>query len=149
MIVMMDKIKFLMEAKQATYAGKGPELTPSRPASHDLEFVRGNLKYIDTYLGSEKFAGEEALWEDDQPLWAMNYAGRVTAEGFSGDFLKAALFLVPEDKPFRGPEHYTDGHLIYKCSVDGDFSWFNGSEVIWAGDIMVYECMFHGGVIKE
>lgn len=146
---MMDKIKFLIEAKQATYAGKGPELIPSRPASHDLEFVRGNLKYIDTYLGSEKFAGEEALWEDDQPLWAMNYAGRVTAEGFSGDFLKAALFLVPEDKPFRGPEYYTDGHLIYKCSVDGDFSWFSGSEVIWAGDTMVYECMFHGGVIKE
>lgn len=146
---MTELVKFLLEAKKATYAGKGPELSPSRPASHDLEDSRENLKYIDSYLGSEKFAGEEALWEDGLPVWAMNYAGRVTAPGFSGDFLKAALLLVPEDRPFRGPERYEENHFIYSCTVDGDFSWFSGTEEIWAGDTKVYECMFHGGDIKE
>lgn len=146
---MEERIKFLLEAKKATYAGEGPEVSPSRPSSHDLKYVRGNMKYIDSYLGSEKFAGEEAIWENEEPLWAMNYAGRVTGDGFSGDFLKQALLLVPEDKPFRGPEQYTDGHFIYNCTVDGDFFWFRGTEEIWNGDTKVYECMFHGGVIKE
>ncbi len=43
------------------------------------------------------------------PSWSMNYIGRVTGDNFSGDFLKEALLRVPEDKPFRGPEDYTNG----------------------------------------
>ncbi|WP_438495908.1 DUF5680 domain-containing protein [Paenibacillus sp. IHBB 3054] len=106
------------------------------------------MRYIDTYLGSEKFAGEEALWEDGTPIWAMNYAGRIIAEGFSGDFLKEALLQVPQNKPFRGPDSYSKDRFTYNCKVDGDFGWFSGYEEIWAGDIKVYECMFHGGVIQ-
>ena len=64
-------IKFLIKRKN-TYAGKGPETTPSRPNSHD------------------------------KPIWSMNYAGRVLGENFKGDFLKEALLKVPFDKPFRG-----------------------------------------------
>ncbi|NRW20875.1 transcriptional regulator with XRE-family HTH domain, partial [Clostridium beijerinckii] len=54
-------IDFLCRAKKATYAGNGGECKSSRPNSHDLEYVEGNLKYIDTYLGGEKFSGEEGL----------------------------------------------------------------------------------------
>ncbi len=73
----MDKtiIDFLIRAKKATYAGKGPEETPSRPGSHDLKYSEGDLMYLDTYLGGGKFAGEEALWISGTPLWSMNYAG--------------------------------------------------------------------------
>lgn len=141
-------IEFLIEAKKETYAGKGPEMSPSRPKSHDLEFKKGTLKYIDTYLGSENFAGEEALWENDQPFWAMNYAGRVITDGFSGDFLKEALRNAPHNMPFRGPSNYKSDIYTYKCTVDGGFEWFNGYEEIWIEDTKVYECMFHGGTIK-
>ncbi|MDQ0195707.1 DUF5680 domain-containing protein [Paenibacillus wynnii] len=141
-------IEFLIEAKRETYAGNGPEVTPSRPNSHDLAFAKGNLKYIDTYLGSEKFAGEEALWENDKPSWAMNYVGRVIAEGFSGDFLKEALQNPPLHMPCRGPSIYKNDMYTYTCTVDGSFDWFTGSEVIFKGAVKVYECMFHGGVIK-
>jgi len=57
----MDKnvIKFLIKAKKATYAGKGAQTASSRPNSHDLQYSEGQLKYIDTYLGGSKFAGEE------------------------------------------------------------------------------------------
>jgi len=68
-------IDFLCRAKKATYAGKGAESISPRPNSHDLQYVENNLKYIDTYLGGEKFAGEEALWYDDLPIWSMNYIG--------------------------------------------------------------------------
>ena len=52
-------IEFLIRAKKATYAGKGAETTSSRTKSHDLKYTEGDLMYYDTYLGGEKFAGEE------------------------------------------------------------------------------------------
>lgn len=91
---MKEVIQFLLRAKRATYAGKGLESISTRPKSHDLEYVENGLKYIDTYLGGEKFTGEEALWKNDVPFWSMNYCGRVIAEGFNGDFLKEALSKV-------------------------------------------------------
>ncbi|WP_040950520.1 DUF5680 domain-containing protein [Gorillibacterium massiliense] len=141
-------IPFLLAAKKATYAGKGLESTSSRPESHDLEYTEGNLKYIDTYLGSAEFAGEEALWENGQPFWAMNYVGRVISDGFDGDFLKEALRHVPEDLPYRGPESYKSGSYTYTCSVQGEFDWFTGQEEIFHEETKVYECRFHGGAIK-
>ena len=140
-------IDFLIRAKKATYAGKGPETAPSRPGSHDLKYSEGDLMYLDTYLGGERFAGEEALWISGAPAWSMNYAGRVTGEQFSGDFLKEALSHVPEDKPFRGPEVYSHGDHTYRCSVEGDFEWFRGREIIEYRGETIYECVFHGGII--
>lgn len=141
-------IEFLCRAKKKTYAGKGPECKPSRPNSHDLEYVEGNLKYIDTYLGGEQFGGEEALWKDDVPFWAMNYMGRVLDERFSGNFLKEVLSLVPKENPYRGPVIHQDGHYKYHCVVNGKFDWFQGYEEIYYEEIKVYECFFHGGIIK-
>ncbi len=59
----MDKhlLDFLMKAKRATYAGKGTETVSSRLRSHDLIYQDGDYMYYDTYLGTGKFAGEEAL----------------------------------------------------------------------------------------
>lgn len=145
----MDKkiIDFLIKAKKATYAGKGNESKSSRPNSHDLEYCENSLKYIDTYLGGYKFAGEEALWEDDAAFWAMNYIGRVLSEEFKGDFLKEALLHVPEDRPYRGPQKYKSGSYEYRCEVNGDFQWFAGYEQILYNGKKVYECSFHGGEI--
>ena len=104
--------------------------------------------YYDTYLGGDKFAGEEALWISEIPYWSMNYVGRVTGDNFSGDFLKEALLRVPEDKPFRGPAEYSNGEYFYQCSIDGDYEWFQGKETISYKGSQIYECYFHGGLIK-
>lgn len=141
-------VDFLCHAKKATYAGHGPETASSRPSSHDLQYEEGNLKYIDTYLGGENFAGEEALWCDNSPLWSMNYMGRIIAEGFSGEFLKECLSLVPREYPYRGPLVHKNGEFSYHCIINGEFEWFNGYEEIFCNDIKVYECIFHGGTIK-
>ena len=143
-----DTIAFLIRAKKATYAGKGAEADPSRPLSHDLHYAEGALTYIDTYLGGDKFAGEEALWKENIPFWSMNYVGRVMAAGFSGDFLKEALALVPEERPFRGPLSYENGDYSYTCTVTGDTHWFRGCEEIAYKGERVYECMFHGGDVE-
>ncbi len=145
---MENIINFLIKAKKATYAGKGAESVSTRPMSHDLEYREGEFLYYDTYLGGDKFAGEEALWINEKPYWSMNYAGRVTDNRFSGDFLKNALLNVPFEMPFRGPLEFTEDRYTYKCTVDGDFNWFQGREVILYDSDEVYECYFHGGIIK-
>lgn len=138
---------FLVRAKRATYAGKGPETLSSRPSSHDLRYEEGNLLYIDSWLGGEGFAGEEAVWDSGVPVWAMNYAGRTLGSAFSGDFLKAALAAVDEDAPFRGPAHFRDGEFSYHRRFSGDAFFFSGMEEIFAREDLVYECFFHGGAL--
>lgn len=141
-------VDFLIKAKRASYAGNGAETSSSRTGSHDLVYRDGEMTYYDTYLGGEKFAGEEAIWIADKPYWAMNYIGRVTGENFSGDFLKVALLLVPFEAPYRGPAAYSDGDYAYECSVQGGFDWFSGKETICFKGNEIYECVFHGGLIK-
>ena len=143
-----EQIRFLIDAKKATYAGKGAETSSCRPKSHDLVYEAGDLRYYDTYLGGRDFAGEEALWVRDVPVWRMNYAGRVTGEGFSGDFLKEALKHVPTDKPFRGPERYEQDGFTYLCDVQGDCGWFQGHERILRAGVEIYDCYFHGSSIR-
>ncbi len=141
-------VAFLIRAKQKTYAGKGAETDSSRPGSHDLIWQEDDLMYYDTYLGGEQFAGEEALWIDGVPYWSMNYMGRVTGENFSGDFLKEALRHVPADKPWRGPESYRSGDYLYTMESTGDAGWFQGRETICCQGREIYECFFHGGIIR-
>jgi transcriptional regulator with XRE-family HTH domain len=147
-IVREEVVNFLCKAKRICYAGKGTEVKASRLNSHDLEYSEGNFKYMDTYLGGEKFAGEEALWKNDIPFWSMNYAGRILSEGFNIDFLKEALFLVPKEYPYRGPMVYENGDYKYHCIIQGDFSWYQGYEEIFFNSKKVYECFFHGGEIN-
>lgn len=142
-------VAFLLLAKKNTYAAAANQTKASRTNSHDFCYEdKQGYAYYDSYLGGECFAGEEAVWLHDNPVWSMNYAGRVVGEHFSGDFLKEALMSVPEELPFRGPEIYTKGDYHYHCKVDGEFVWFQGYEEIFYGNEKIYECYFHGGVIR-
>lgn len=142
-------IEFLLLAKKNTYAAADNQTKSSRTNSHDFGYEDNNgYKYYDTYLGGECFAGEEAVWLHEQPVWSMNYVGRVIGENFSGDFLKEVLKEVPVEQPFRGPEIYTKGDYHYHCKVDGGFVWFQGYEEIFYRDEKIHECYFHGGVIR-
>ncbi|MGN1147207.1 MAG: DUF5680 domain-containing protein [Lachnospiraceae bacterium] len=141
-------IPFLILAKKNTYAGKAQEVKASRPASHDFSYEEGDYAYYDTYLGGERFAGEEAVWHQGLPIWSMNYAGRVVGENFSGDFLKEALCHVPANMPYRGPAVYSNGDYHYHCKVEGEFAWYQGYEEIFYRDEKIYECYFHGGILR-
>ncbi|MBR2523287.1 MAG: helix-turn-helix transcriptional regulator [Clostridiales bacterium] len=143
-----ELISFRLEANVNTYAGFMNETRPSRPASHDFRYENGRYMYHDTYVGGERFSGEEAIWKDGIPVYAMNYSGRVTGDGFSGNFLKEALRAADRKMPYRGPEIYSSGEYTYRCSVTGDITWFQGYEEIYLKDAKVYECVFHGGMVR-
>lgn len=140
-------IQFRLEANVNTYAAFMNEVESTRLDSHDFHYQNGDYVYHDTYVGGEQFAGEEAVWKSGKALYAMNYLGRVLSKDFSGNFLKDALRHADLKMPYRGPECYEDGEYTYKCSVNGDFSWFQGYEEIFFHDKKVYECYFHGGLM--
>lgn len=141
-------IEFRLEANVNTYAAKMHETAPTRIDSHDYSYSKGAYAYHDTYVGGEKFAGEEAIWHNGKARYAMNYCGRVLSEQFSGDFLKEALRHANKNMPYRGPAHYeTDGY-VYNCTVIGDIYWFQGQEEIHFNGKRVYECCFHGGLLQ-
>ena len=140
---MEELIAFRLEANVNTYAAFQNEVDSTRPQSHDFRYENGRYLYHDTYVGGEQFAGEEAVWHDGTAVYAMNYMGRVLDDSFSGNFLKEAL-----RKADRRPEYYEAGEYTYRCKVTGDFTWFQGYEEIYRGEIKVYECTFHGGTLR-
>ncbi|MDD5936913.1 MAG: DUF5680 domain-containing protein [Clostridiales bacterium] len=140
-------IEFKLEAIKNTYAGNANQCSSSRLESHDYSYEKGEFKYYDTWLGGEKFSGEEAIWKENIPVYAMNYFGRVLDERFSGQFLHEVLSVATMELPYRGPELYQAGEYTYKTKVIGDITWFQGYEEIYCGEIKVYECYYHGGVL--
>ncbi len=141
-------ISFRLEANVNTYAAFMNEVDSTRLDSHDFRYENGAYTYHDSYVGGEQFAGEEAVWKKGKSVYAMNYMGRVLGKEFSGNFLKDALRHADRKMPYRGPEYYEDGEYCYKCSVHGDFTWFQGYEEIYWRDEKVYECYFHGGTTR-
>ncbi|MCR5328209.1 MAG: DUF5680 domain-containing protein [Saccharofermentans sp.] len=143
-----ELIGFRLEANVNTYAAFANEVESTRPASHDFRYSSGEYTYHDSYVGGEKFAGEESITKSGSSVYVMNYMGRVLDDRFSGDFLKESLRKADRRMPYRGPELYQSGEYTYRCNVTGDFTWFQGYEEIYWNDIKVYECVFHGGLTR-
>ena len=73
-------IAFRLEANVNTYAAFKNEVDSTRPQSHDFRYTNGSWLYHDTYVGGERFAGEEAIWHNGVSVYAMNYMGRVLSD---------------------------------------------------------------------
>lgn len=138
---------FLVRAKNSTYAAGENEVLPSKPNSHDFRYAEDDYLYMDTYLGGQKFIGEECVWIKNNAVWAMNYYGQSLNENFNITFLKEALSHVSVSVPFRGPEFYQKGDYMYLCQIQGDFENFSGEEKIYCKQEKVYICTFHGGLV--
>ena len=138
---------FLIKAKSDTYVTGNNQTASSRLNSHDFRYAEDDFIYIDTYLGGEKFIGEECVWIKDTPVWGMNYYGQTLSDNFDSDFFKEALSRVTSSMPFRGPELYRKGDYTYHCQVHGNFECFTGEEQVYCRQEKVYMCNFHGGVL--
>ena len=94
--------EFLIEAKKHTYANASVEKQiSSRLNSNDYEYVKDNMIYHDTYFGGTRFIGEEVVYLDNKPYWAMNYYGVTLDENLGEEAmdnaLRPALMKVGED----------------------------------------------------
>lgn len=147
--------KFLINAKKQTYANSNiKEVASLRPRSKDYHYEEDNFVYHDTYFGGTNFIGEEVVYKNDHPIWAMNYRG-VTLDDNKGEAamdaaLRPALMKVGEDNilPLRGPKEFHSEKYKYTFDVDGNMSNFSGVEKIFKDDKLVYELKCEGGIIK-
>lgn len=146
----MKNIKqFLVDAKQNTYANNTGQTSSSRPNSYDLKYCEGDFIYLDSYLGTHSFSGQEIIWYKNEPVWSMNYYGDVLNTDFKSSFLKTALMFPSQELPYRGKEFYRQGDYTYIMEVDGEFHKFSGSEKIFFKELLTYELFFHGGKIID
>jgi len=145
---------FLNEANKSTYANKdAPKVAPSRLKSEDYHFEKGGLVYHDTYFGARDFIGEEVVYKDGEPVWAMNYYGFILKPEASTkevyNILRPALMQEYDDiLPVRGPKEYKEGESIYRNSAEGSLERFSGNEEIILRGEKVYNCWYHGGSIE-
>ncbi len=145
--------QFIVRAKAATYVGSGSQTRSCRPQSHDLEFREAGFAYLDSYFGGSDFIGEEVVYYGDQPVWAMNYYGRIldpaqiTAEK-AGKVIKESLSRMYQEGRFLGGFEHAAAYGVYHDSNKGDFTSFTGREWITQDGRTVYELCYHGGLVK-
>ena len=144
---------FIVQAKAATYVGDGQKTESSRKGSHDLAFQDGNFSYLDSYFGGTDFIGQEVVYENDEPVWAMNYYGRIlqpekiTAVQ-AGQIIKQSLSKLYKEGRFLGGFTHTVGAFSYTDTSQGTPKSFTGKEWITCDGVKVYELVYHGGLIK-
>ena len=98
---------FIVRAKAGTYVGDGEHTSPCRSGSHDLRFTDGEWTYHDSYFGGTDFIGEEVVYFAEQPVWAMNYYGRILRDDLltapqAGQMIKASLSRMYRQGRFLG-----------------------------------------------
>jgi hypothetical protein len=146
---------FLVEAKKATYAaGDAAQKIVEMDKSTTLLFKDGDFEYQDNYFGGEPFGGREVVFFQNEPVYIMTYYGQVneSVSDFEAiyKFLQKALLLIPEDHPFRGPDNYAEGDLIYKNTHSGGVENFFGEEIIYSSEGKeLYRAKYAGGFICQ
>lgn len=143
---------FIVRAKQHTYAGDGPALLPSRLGSHDLQYAEGDWAYHDSYFGECDFIGQEIVYYQGQPVWGMNYYGVLLrpdqmSAAQAGQMIKRSLSRLYLEGRFLGAFTHQEGALRYVDQNEGDTRAFRGKEQISRDDQIVYELVYHGGLL--
>jgi hypothetical protein len=152
--VPLDKLEaFIVRAKAATYVGSGAKSLSHRPASHDLEYHEGAFAYLDSYYGGSDFIGEEVVYYNQQPVWAMNYYGRIIdpshiSAAEAGQVIMESLSRMYQTGRFLGGFEHNTVNGFYTDTSQGDFTSFTGKEWITRDGNLVYELYYHGGLVK-
>jgi hypothetical protein len=145
---------FVVRAKAATYVGSGQKLLPYRLGSHDLQFFDGDWAYHDSYVGNSDFMGEEIVYHQRQVVWGMNYFGYILqpdriSSAQAGHVIKVSLTRLYQAGRFLGGFEYTVDDLRYVDTNAGDLKFFHGKEWIEREGQIVYELLYHGGLVKN
>jgi hypothetical protein len=144
---------FVVRAKQATYVGNGAPAEPSRIGSRDLVFRDGHWLYRDSYFGGTDFHGQETVWQDEIPVWAMSYYGYVMRPDLidsarAGATIKAALSAMYGEGRFLGGFDWTGAYGTYADRSTGDVAHFHGREAILIDGVEAYALDYFGGLIR-
>lgn len=151
----MDPLeRFIIEAKEMAYVGgKPPETVVTRPGAHEIRYEKAPYRYLDSYFGGTDFLGQELVWMKDEPVWAMNYYGRIIdpdrLDGErAGTVIRQALGALYQEKRFLGGFTYVHPQGEYLDEAAGDYRSFTGVERILVDGRLAYRLDYQGGLIK-
>ena len=150
-VINLENLKeFICEARQDTYASDASPIdNPRLLASKQLEFQKASYYYRDIYfLGDKNFIGQEIVYQDSKPVWAMNYIGN-TINKVHDNFLKESLYKLVRKCRFGGNCEYEKRELKYKDQGQGNLEGFSGYEEILISGKEVYKLNYQGGMISE
>ncbi|MBN1583302.1 MAG: hypothetical protein JXA89_21510 [Anaerolineae bacterium] len=144
---------FIVHAKAATYVGDGVPSPSCRLGSHDLCYHEDEFDYLDSYFGGSDFIGQEVVYYHGQPVWAMNYYGRILAPSLiqaaeAGQIIKESLSAMYRLGRFLGGFEHVTENGVYHDTSKGDVTSFTGREWIARQGTEVYALVYHGGLIK-
>jgi hypothetical protein len=144
---------FIVKAKAATYVGGGAKSPSCRPGSHDLQYHGGPFAYLDSYFGGTDFLGQEVVYYEGAPVWAMNYYGRILEPARIeaaevGQILQESLSEMYREGRFLGGFEHEMRGFRYVDTSKGDVAAFTGKEWIERDGVCVYELIYHGGLIR-
>jgi hypothetical protein len=145
---------FVVRAKAATYVGGGARSLSYRPGSHDLQFHEGSFSYLDSYFGGSDFLGQEVVYHEGEPVWVMNYYGRILEPALisaaeAGQIIRESLSRMYGEGRFLGGFEHATSKGTYVDTSDGDVTSFTGREWITREGARVYELVYHGGLVKD
>ena len=145
---------FIIRAKAATYVGGGAQAPSCRTGSHDLCFEEDAFAYLDSYFGGSDFLGEEVICYQGAPAWAMNYYGRILEPTLitatqAGQVIQASLSAMYKLGRFLGGFEHEMGTFKYFDTNTGALTSFTGKEWITRDGVVVYDLVYHGGLIKD
>ncbi len=127
--------EFLVDAKKSTYAAwESAKKIKEKDKSTTLIYEKDDFKYHDNYFWGEPFWWREVVFHKEEPIYIMTYYGSVIESilDFSKiyKFLQKALSLIPEDKPFRGPEIFSEDWYTYLNKISWEINNFSVVETI-------------------
>jgi hypothetical protein len=148
-----ELIAFIVRAKTNTWNGNGQDSLAYRPGSRDLQYHESNLAYMDSYFGSSDFLGQEVVWQNGTPIWAMNYHGQILRPDLYDGARAGATSQVGRGRvyalgTFLGDYEFALEHAEFHMSTTGDASGFLGREWHTIKGVAVYKFSFHGGLIR-
>lgn len=149
-------LDFLLEAKRNTYAAQGDDASvPSLlDGSRQLEFRSGDFLYRDIYFGMAYFTGQETVYYQGTPVWAMSYSGGVlkphplemVREIYA--FLRRSMLQIDQNNSYRGPQVFIEGNYVYLDTHEGVLEDFSGTEKILHNNTEVYHLHYAGGYLR-
>lgn len=148
-----DLEQFIVRAKSKTYVGGAKKLLPYRLASNDIQYHENDWAYHDSYFGESDFIGQEVIYFKSKPIWAMNYYGYILNTNLitsteTGKVIMSSLTKMYSDGRFLGGFVNEEFGLRYEDKNEGDLKHFTGKERILRDHLIVYELIYHGGLIK-
>ncbi|MBS3157249.1 hypothetical protein J4442_03720 [Candidatus Woesearchaeota archaeon] len=149
----MELVDFIVKAKKQTYAS-GKPARKLEDGFEEFVYEEGGYKYRDKYHAEDPkpFGGEEIVWQNGKAIWIMNYYGYMLSDNIDSKrvygFLRKAMSLVDEQRPFRGPSHLKEGDFEYIDEGKGTLDNFKGTERILYKGEDVYRLEYHGGRVQ-